>query len=179
LARAAFDVPERLESPRLWLRTFQDDDWRALHEYYSDEVCTRYTLGRVLTEGESWRLMAGMIGHWQLRGYGPYALEDKSTGAVVGVCGLWYPNDFPEREIKWGLLRRCWGQGFAREAAAAVLHAAHHAYPTLPPISFIHADNRNSIRVALSLGAVLERETEFRGARYHLYRHRAATAGQS
>jgi RimJ/RimL family protein N-acetyltransferase len=166
------EVPERLESPRLVLRMLRDDDWRILHDYYSDAECTRYTLGRVLTEGESWRTLAAMVGHWQLRGYGPYALESKANGELLGISGLWYPYDFPEREIKWGLLRRHWHQGYASEAARAVLHMALKVYPAKPPISFIDARNAGSIRVAAALGATLERETEFRGDRYQVYRHR-------
>lgn len=57
-------IPEFLETDRLLLRTFQESDWTDLHKYYSDEACTKYTLGRTLTEGETWRTMAAMIGHW-------------------------------------------------------------------------------------------------------------------
>jgi len=172
-ATSAFEVPERLESLRLTLRLLRDDDWRALHEYYSDPVCTQYTLGRVLTEGESWRTLASIVGHWHLRGYGPYALEHKSTGEVVGLCGLWYPNDFPEREIKWGLAQRHWGHGYASEAARTVQRMARAVYPSQPPISLIHSDNAASIRVARSVDALLEREMQFRGALFHVYRHPA------
>jgi hypothetical protein len=52
-----------------------------------------------LTEGETWRAMAGLIGHWQLRRYGLYALENKTDHKVLGFAGLDYPNDWPEREI--------------------------------------------------------------------------------
>jgi RimJ/RimL family protein N-acetyltransferase len=117
--------------------------------------------------------MAAMIGHWQLRGYGPYALEDKATGEVLGVSGLWYPNDFPEREIKWGLIRRHWGKGYASEAARAVLRMALEVFPAKPPISFINPGNLPSIRVARSVGAELEREIEFKAAQYRIYRHAA------
>ncbi len=67
-----FLIPEQLKTERLILRMFRDDDWRDLHEYYSDEMCIKYTIGRVLTEAESWREIAIRTGHWLLRGYGPY-----------------------------------------------------------------------------------------------------------
>jgi RimJ/RimL family protein N-acetyltransferase len=69
-------IPIGLETPRLRLRTFELDDWEPLHRHYSDADCTRFTFGRALTEGESWRAMAGMAGHWLLRGFGPYALVE-------------------------------------------------------------------------------------------------------
>src|SRR5210317_239482 len=116
-AQMKFVVPEQLESERLILRQFADADWRDLHRYFSDPVAMTFTQGRGLNEGDTWRVMCSMIGHWQLRGYGPYAVCAKADGRVMGSVGFWYPNDWPSPEIKWGLARDCWGQGFAREAA--------------------------------------------------------------
>ena len=168
-----FEIPTRIESERLILRMFREYDWRGMHAHYSNPECTRHTLGRVLSEGESWRLTATLAGHWLLRGYGPYALEEKASGAMVGAVGLWYPADFPEREIKWALLPAYQGRGYASEAARAVQEMAAEAYPGQPPISFIHRDNGASIRVALSVGACLEDEVDFRGGRFQIYRHPA------
>lgn len=39
--------------------------------------------------------MAGMEGHWALRGFGPYAIVEKESGALVGAAGLWHPGNFP------------------------------------------------------------------------------------
>jgi RimJ/RimL family protein N-acetyltransferase/predicted N-acetyltransferase YhbS len=163
--------PARLESDRLILRPFTQADWPALHAHYADPACTRFTFGRALSEGESWRAMASMAGHWALRGYGPYALEHKVTGAVIGAAGLWYPNDWPEPEIKWALSPAFWGQGFASEAVRAVQAMALRAAPEMALISFINAQNSASIRLALAVGATLEREREFRASAWHVYRH--------
>jgi RimJ/RimL family protein N-acetyltransferase len=165
-------VPLTIDTPRLLLRQFAGDDWRALHEHYSDLECTRFTFGRALTEGESWRAMASMLGHWQLRGFWPYAVVERATTAVIGTVGLRFPNDWPEPEIKWALVRRFWGKGFAAEAARAVQRVAlgHFAGP---PISLIGAQNLPSIKVALSVGATLEENILFRGNPFHIYRHPA------
>lgn len=167
-----FLVPDQLESDRLLLRQFVGSDWQDLHKYYSDEVATKFTFGRALTEGDTWRAMCGMIGHWQVRGYGPYAVEEKSSGSVIGTVGFWYPNDWPEPEIKWGLVRAFWGKGFAKEAAA-VVHAAGREYlPELALISLIHQDNKPSIGVALSIGARLESTVDYEGEPHGIYRHK-------
>lgn len=164
-------IPMTLTTRRLSLRQFVHEDWRAMHEHYSDPECTRYTLGRALSEGESWRTMASLLGHWVLRGYGPYALVENASGRVIGTAGLWYPNDWPEPEIKWALTRRWWGQGFASEAVRAVQREVAPHCSAQPLISFIHSENAASIRLALAVGARLERETPFRGGIWHVYRH--------
>ena len=61
-------IPENLETERLLLRTFNNADWSAMHALYSDSACTAFTMGRALTEGESWRTMASIAGHWLLHG---------------------------------------------------------------------------------------------------------------
>ena len=174
---SGFMIPQRLETDRLLLRMFVEDDWRALHEHFSDAESTRYTFRRALTEAGTWRAMASMAGHWSLRGYGPYALEDKSTKAVLGTVGLWYPLEWPEPEIKWALARRHWGQGYASEAVRAVQRIAHECLPDLSLISLIDSQNAASIRLALAVGATLERELEFAGSPFHIYRHPGSGAG--
>ena len=158
-------VPLTIDTPRLTLRQFVADDWKALHEHYSDLECTRFTFGRALTEGETWRAMASMVGHWQLRGFGPYAVVESATTTVVGTVGLRFPNDWPEPEIKWALIRRFWGQGFAAEAARAVQPVAFDHFGRAP-ISLIGAQNLPSIKVASSIGASLEDQILFRAIHF-------------
>ena len=164
-------IPVTVETSRLTLRMLREQDWRALHEHYADPLCTQYTQGRVLTEGETWRTMSSLLGHWMLRGYGPYAVTDKRSGDVLGVAGLWYPNDWPEPEILWSLVRKYWGQGFASEAARAVQRMAGEYLPEMSLISLIDARNIASIRVATSVGATFEKELPFRNGVWKVYRH--------
>lgn len=164
-------VPLELETRRLQLRQLEAHDATALHAYYGDAGSTRYTYGRALSASGTWHAVAGMAGHWQLRGYGPYALVAKADAAVIGVAGLWYPPDWPEPEIKWALVPARQGQGYASEAARAVRAMARQHLPELRLISFIDARNEASIRLALAVGARLEREVEFRGGPWHIYRH--------
>ncbi len=167
----SYRIPEQLESERLILRCFQERDWPDLHRYYSDPECTRYTLGKVLSEAGTWHLLAGMIGHWQMRGYGPYAVVERASGRVMGPVGLWYPPEWPEPEIKWALARDYWGRGYALEAALTVRQMASERLPEIRPISFIQAENSASIALAERMGALFEKTLPFRGGEWHLYRH--------
>ncbi len=167
----SFSVPTRLETPRLSLRPFKEQDWRKLHDYYSSESATQYTTGKAFTEGETWRVMCAMVGHWHLRGYGPYALEEKSSGKVLGTVGFWYPNDWPSPEIKWALAPQYWGQGYASEAAREVLKTGLEHLPDIAFISLIHRDNQASIQLAQAIGAKYEKDIEFRGEQWSIYRH--------
>jgi len=163
-------IPTELETPRLRLRGFVLDDWKPLHRHYTDPVCTKFTFGRTLTEGESWRAMSAMAGHWLLRGYGPYALVDKESGSMIGAAGLWFPGDFPETEIKWLLVRDRWGRGFASEAVRAIQIAASE-YLSMRPISLIRAENVASRQLAAAVGCKHERNIQFRDFEWMIFRH--------
>lgn len=167
----SFLIPDSIESTRLLLRTVQDDDWPALHAYYSDAECTKYTTLHPLSEDESRRIVGSISRHWQRLGYGPYVIQEKGTGIVLGIVGLWFPKEWPEPEIKWALARIHWNKGYAAEAARAVQAMAARHMPELRPISLIHSENQASIRLAMAVGATLEREMAFRGAIYRVYRH--------
>jgi RimJ/RimL family protein N-acetyltransferase len=172
-------IPLTLVTARLTLRQFVHEDWSAMHEHYSDPECTTYTFRRALTEAKSWRAMARMVGHWQLRGYGPYAVVESKAQIVIGAIGLWYPNDWPEPEIKWALIRKHWGMGYASEAVRAVQRIAVIHFNGKAPISLIDRDNKPSIKLALSVGATFERQIPFRGLVSQLYRHPTMKNGET
>ncbi len=169
-----FLIPEQVETERLMLRTFVEEDWKDLFEYYSDPECMKYTAGRALTDWETWRSVATMVGHWQLRNYGPYAMELKESKKVIGPVGLWYTLEWPEPEVKWGLARSAWGKGYAKEAAQAVLQTAKEYLPEFKLMSLISFENTKSVKLAESLGATYEKTIPFRGKdnAAHIYRHK-------
>ena len=166
-----YSIPTNLSTERLCLRMFRLDDWADLHEYYGDPECTRYTSGRPLKNHETWQKLAALVGHWELRNYGSYAVEDKLSQRVIGVVGLDYPGDWPEPEIQWGLAKRYWGLGYASEAVRAVKGMTAEYLPDLSLISVIHPANKGSISLAKAVGATFEREYSFRDDTWLIFRH--------
>jgi RimJ/RimL family protein N-acetyltransferase len=156
-----------LETERLLLRPFQDSDIDAYAAMCADPEVMRYIGVRsVLNRDDAWRQMAMFVGHWQLRGFGTWAVEERASGSLVGRVGLHFPEGWPDRELAWTLARPHWGRGFALEAARAALG---HAFGTLGwsrAISLIDPDNRRSVRLAERLGERFEGEVTLRG--YHL-----------
>ena len=65
--------------------------------------------------------MALVLGHWQLRGFGLWAVEERATGMLAGRVGCWQPEGWPGLEIGWALRREFWGRGYATEAAQSVM----------------------------------------------------------
>jgi RimJ/RimL family protein N-acetyltransferase len=150
-----------LDSPRLSLRMFRESDLDAYAEMCGDPNVMRFLGdGHTLTRPEAWRNMALVLGHWQLRGFGLWAVEERATGLLAGRVGCWRPEGWPGLEIGWALRRPFWGRGYATEAALAALNYAFHRLKQSHVISLIHPDNGPSIAVALRLGMRMEGYTQ-------------------
>jgi RimJ/RimL family protein N-acetyltransferase len=112
---------------------------------------------------EAWGEMAFFARHWVLKGFGHWALEDRSSGELVGRAGLLRPPDWPDLEVGWTVARPRWGEGLAGEAGRAAVQWAHHALGARHIIILIAPGNVRSIRVAEKLGLSEEGATELRG----------------
>ena len=163
--------PMRLETERLILRQLQEKDFEIFAAHYADEAMAKY-IGGLNNRDQAWRRMAMHIGHWKLRGFGYWAVEEKSSGCFVGSVGLWRSEGWPELELGYWVTRDAHGKGYATEAARA---ARRHAYNVLGAetlVSYIHPDNEPSKRVAERLGARQEKTIDLLDHGPHcVYRH--------
>ncbi len=161
-----------LRTQRLILRHFRSADFDAYASMCADPDVMRYLSpsGELLSRGEAWRQMAMFAGHWHLRGYGMWAVEELHTQRFVGRVGLHYPEGWPDRELGWTLCRQFWGQGLASEAARAAAEYAFRKLNWPHVISLIAPDNARSIKVAERLGSKPAGVVSERGVDHFVYR---------
>ena len=151
-----------LRTERLVLRAFREDDLDAWAAILADEETARY-IGGVRTREQAWERIAVYLGHWELRGYGQWAVERRLDGRLVGRAGLWFPEGWPELEVGWTLDRSVWGEGFATEAGRAAMDWGWHELGLDRIASVIARDNARSRAVAVRLGMDLDYETALDG----------------
>ena len=159
-----------LETERLVMRGFRDGDqeqWAAIRA--DDEVMRSLGRDGGIAADEAWREMAMLAGHWALKGFGHWALEERSSGALIGNAGLFFPPDWPALEVGWTVARPRWGEGFAGEAARAAAGWAQAELGVGHLISLIAPANARSLRVAQKLGMTQEGEARVRG--FHLLKY--------
>ena len=113
-------------------------------------------------------MIEGGVDGWKTDGIGPFVIETAAGDPqVVGQAGLmifdtrgWTPSSWSaagshaQPELGWALIRAHWGQGYATEAAAAILEWAYRRRSLDRLVSLITPDNARSQRVARRLGAV-------------------------
>jgi RimJ/RimL family protein N-acetyltransferase len=111
-----------IQTSRLCLRVFELADLDALAKINSDPEVMRHTgNGNTVSREETEKRLHAYIEHWQQHGFGLRAVIHKSDHAFVGFCGLQFVAGTQEIEVGFRLAKQYWGQGFATEAARAVL----------------------------------------------------------
>ncbi|WP_102109513.1 GNAT family N-acetyltransferase [Oceaniglobus roseus] len=142
-----------LATDRFLLRKPQPSDLPAWTAFFRTPRAT-WIGGGPEQADRAWRAFAGILGHWDLRGYGFLTVESRDTGAPLGLIGPWCPEPWPEREIAWNL----WdadreGTGVMAEAGRAVLA---HVFGDLgwdTAVSYVDPANARSAALARRLGA--------------------------
>jgi RimJ/RimL family protein N-acetyltransferase len=153
-----------LDTERLVMRAFRAEDHEAWFAIVSDDETMR-GVGQPhgFDEVEAWSDLLRLAGHWMIRGFGQWALEEKESGELVGRAGLIYHADWPDLEVGWLVRTDRRGRGYATEAGAAALRYAFDELGADHVISLIADDNPASRRVAEKLGARRGDETTIRG----------------
>jgi len=154
-------VPPPLVTERLVLRPLQPQDGAALWQEWNDPLVWRYIGAGVLPARERIERAAAMLGQMYLnRGWSGLLVSRRSDGRVLGECGL-YPwrQDGRETgavELGYRFGREHWGQGYAGEAARAVLDWASGELGFTDLVCVVQEANTASRRIAERLGFCLQ-----------------------
>jgi RimJ/RimL family protein N-acetyltransferase len=158
--RSRFLVPPTIETDRLLLRLPGADDVEAYATMLADPEVNRFVGGAELAMPKNaFRALGWLIGHWHLRGYGPWIVTERESGALVGRAGGFYPPDWPAPEIAWTLARPFWGRGYALEAALAARAAVLEHLAPARLVSLVATENERSASLARRLGCTVAETT--------------------
>ena len=149
------------------LRGWREEDVGPYARLCADPEVMRFIgAGSTLTLEQSREQVSRFIWHWDERGFGLWALEERGSGAFVGFAGLAHQEDWAEGEHKtevgWRLGREFWGRGLATEAARASVAYGFETLDLERIISIIQPENAASRRVAEKAGLTLRGGTRWR-----------------
>ncbi|HEU5280471.1 MAG TPA: GNAT family N-acetyltransferase [Gammaproteobacteria bacterium] len=149
-----------LTTERLILRTWKASDAPMMTAISADPLVMEH-FPSTSTPVETQALINRINQHHEAFGYALYAVETKSSHEFIGFVGLmrptftiphFKPKHLPIVEIGWRLSSKHWGQGFATEAATAVLNYAFTQLNLHEIISFTASTNVKSQRVMEKIG---------------------------
>ena len=150
-----------LETERLILREFEPGDAEALFSFASVPEVMRY-----IADGKAWAdinrahtWIERVRASYRERGYGIWAVIEKSSGELIGSCGVSCLQATSEIDLGYVFAQDRWGRGYATEAASAALRYAFEVlgFPEVTAnVIQVHAPSR---RVLEKIGF------EYRGLR--------------
>lgn len=165
-----------IQTERLLLRPFRTEDLEAHAATLGDEQVMLHIGGKPLNREDAWRRLLSGVGMWSLVGMGPWAVEQKSDGRMVGHCGFFQferdmqPSILGEPEMGWIFDRSVHGQGIAFEACHAALEWAETAIGADSYPAIIDLENVSSMKLAERLGFVRGADAVYRDAPIALFR---------
>jgi [ribosomal protein S5]-alanine N-acetyltransferase len=164
------------ESERILFRKVEKSDFDAWMQFCEEQDALKYIFSaddQFLSpkeKCEKWFEKVFFRYDNQLGGMN--ALIEKSSGKLIGQCGLLIQtiDEVEELEIGYSLIQDFRGKGYALEAAQKCKeHAIQHAVSD-SLISVIIPENTSSISVALKNGMKLDKVTQQRGDTVTIYR---------
>src|SRR5437588_3099887 len=152
-----------LQTSRLILRPFQDEDIGRLTELMASRDFMRFSLGPYTREQTQAVLQKFLT--WNQTGLpSQFAVVLRENTEVLGYCGFLHHPEVPgEVEIGYRLDPAYWNRGLITEAARTVRDHAFEDLKLPRVISLIHPENIPSRRVAEKNGMNIENEITFRG----------------
>ncbi|MGF7154060.1 GNAT family N-acetyltransferase [Novosphingobium gossypii] len=159
-----------IETERLILRDWRDGDLARFAAVTNTPAVMRH-LGGVMDDARVALFGERVAGFQQRLGHTFWVVERKADGAMLGFCGL-KVIDAPgagfsgEMEIGWRLREDAWGQGYAKEAAAASLDAGFDRFGAREIFALTNIENTASWGLMLRLGMVRRDELAFVDPRF-------------
>jgi RimJ/RimL family protein N-acetyltransferase len=147
-----------LETDRLVLRRLTLNDAPFIMELVNEPSFLRYIGDRGVRSLQDARryLLTGPIASYERFGFGLYLIFLKATGDAVGMCGLLKRDTLPDVDVGFALLPGYWRQGYAAEAAAAVLDYGRTRLGLKRIVAITSPDNVASIALLEKLGLKFE-----------------------
>jgi len=148
-----------LETERLLLRRLTLDDAPFIIELLNDPSFIRF-IGdkgvRTIEEAQNY-ILNGPVASYQQFGYGLYATELRESRVPIGICGILKRETLPHPDIGFAFLPAYRKQGYAFEAAAAVIEHARLVLGLDRVLAITTPDNEVSGRLLEKIGLRFER----------------------
>jgi [ribosomal protein S5]-alanine N-acetyltransferase len=154
-----------LETSRLTLRPFREDDVDLMAELFANDDFMRFSLGVFTRREQTVEFIDKVIG-WERAGLpSQFAVIPRGEDNLIGYCGFYHhpQHGIEDVEIGYRLSPAYWNRGLATEAARAVRDHAFRDLKLPRVISLVHPENVPSRRVAEKNGMTVEKEIMFRG----------------
>jgi RimJ/RimL family protein N-acetyltransferase len=158
-----------IETKRLTVRSFRESDIPDYAAIVADAKVTKYLGdGSPHSYEQATAYILDCIRSEADEGFARYAVVLKETRELIGFCGFKKAGDYID--LGWRYARRAWGNGYATEAAVAVLDYGTNTLKLSGIIAESAVENIGSVRVIERIGMQFEAFGQVRGRKTVRYR---------
>jgi len=142
-----------IETSRLLLRTFTEDDAALIYELNLDPDVIRYTHDPIRDRAHASEILERVIiPQYALYDHGRWAVHKRSNLEFLGWCGLKYRAELNEIDLGYRFKKEGWGKGYATEAAWASIQYAFEKIGLQRIVARAEIDNIGSWKVLEKCG---------------------------
>src|SRR3954471_7565270 len=148
-----------LETDRLILRHLSPTDAEFVLELLNEPSFIRYIGDKQVRSLDDARAYVadGPARSYATYGFGLNLVELKSDGKPIGICGLLKRDTLPDPDIGFAFLPAYWNQGYAFEAASAVMTHGRSLLGIEQVLAITTPDNEASAKLLGRIGFRFER----------------------
>jgi ribosomal-protein-alanine N-acetyltransferase len=156
------DKPFAIETSRLKLRWLELRDADFIYQLVNDPQWLRFIGDKQVNDLDGARryIEDGPRAMYRQFGFGLNRVALKDGDTPIGICGLLQRKSLPQPDLGFAFLPGFRGQGYAREAADAILQHAFLILRQTQVAAIVNPDNLSSIKLLDQLGFRLDQQIQ-------------------
>ena len=165
-------MPQILETERLFIREFNINDVESISDILLDSKVMKYSFRSINSLKDIEFYIENCLHNYKKFGFGQWAVINKTTSQLIGVCGLnsGFNGDQTIIHINYRFAKAYWGQGFASEALKSVINYALEIQKLKILYALIEPDNVKSVSIAHNHNFQYLKESIYRGRKLVYYK---------
>lgn len=168
LKKKKFDIVRKkqfvnsLETSRLTLRRLTLDDAEALFRTVGDpKVMEFWAPGEDQKIEQTVERIKTINEHWNINGFGDWAMIEKKQNRLIGFCGLHYIFGMKEVNVGYAIEKSRWRLGFGTEVVEIILDFGLNLLNLKDIIAVIDPCNGASLKLIKKCGLIYWKESSY------------------
>lgn len=159
-----------VETERLIIREFENDDVLSLYKIESDSRIVKYIpWSKLKTLSECKRQIKKYISNYKTNKLNSWAIVEKETNDVIGITQLVYTKKIKGVEIGTKILPEYWSKGYASELSRAVVHYGLYELDLDEITAVTDINNAGAIKSLINMGMTLKKYGYYYGSEAAFY----------
>jgi ribosomal-protein-alanine N-acetyltransferase len=156
------DNPLAIETSRLKLRWLELTDADFTYQLVNDPHFLRFIGDKQVADLDGARryIEDGPRAMYRRFGFGLNRVALKDSDTAIGICGLLQRESLPYPDLGFAFLPEYRGQGYASEAADAILQHAYLILHQTQVAAIVNPDNLSSIKLLDKLGFRIDKQIQ-------------------